>query len=135
MLHLFTKIVSPTFKQPGGTYYLPYPRSWTKVPLVLLRKLLLSGKQRNTMKKGGVEKRSIQIENIRMSWASNEYWNLLWNKNMGSFKFFFLLSSFIPPWSLPAPQEYGMEFKIPYGDLLPSLEEDFYQDLFTRNFI
>ena len=54
---------------------------------------------------------------------------------MESFKFFCLFSSFIPPVSLPSPQENGMEFKIPHGDLLPSLEEDFYQDLTMWYFI
>ena len=54
---------------------------------------------------------------------------------MESFKFFCLFSSFIPPSSLPAPQENGMEHKIPHGDLLPSLNEDFYQDLTMWNFI
>ena len=32
-------------------------------------------------------------------------------------------------------QCYGMEFKIPHGDLLPSLEEDFYQDFTMWYFI
>ena len=34
-----------------------------------------------------------------------------------------------------SPQQNGMVFKIPYGDLLPSLKEDFYKDLTIWNLI